>query len=137
LRRQLGHTPRKPLDWLARRPLLKIKNAFASTETTFESETECRRWPRRFLSITALLSSNRIVLVNAVPSIDLPKPAAPAFLAGGRHRANPVYLDEQAFPSASVQILERVPFASPLPILGMLATVVRMREMTLITLIRT
>ena len=36
--------------------------------------------------------------VNAVPSIDLPKPAAPRSLAGGRHRANPVYLDEQVLP---------------------------------------
>jgi len=38
----------------------------------------------------------------------------------------------KSFPYASVQILERVPFASPLPILGMLATAGRMREMTLI-----
>jgi serine/threonine protein kinase len=63
-------------------------------------------------------------------------PADSPLMASGRPAGVTVLIlftsTNKSFPCASVQILERVPFASPLPILGMLATAGRMREMTLI-----
>jgi hypothetical protein len=80
-----------------------------------------------FLPSTRPVSRGRVVQLGATNRWE------PSLLAGGAVTVLILFTStNKSFPCASVQILERVPFASPLPILAMLATAGRVRETTLI-----